>query len=286
MVDKLIVLSSQISQRYRELMLRDGLPGRGYKRYLDLRKTEYRLPVKLHYSGVWDGIHKADLVDVARLGLPRTKEILREIFSNLHSLKIYRIDLCVDLLGVSPQYFLAKCRIPRRQNIALYRSGNVISFYPVFGKEKKVVIYDRLALLKKQRDPLAEMFKSTDYLTRVEVRYTGAGVPFRRFSDIYKYADFNPFDGIKFEKLQIDSITYSPKQLLTAMGLRALISELGLQVASKRFAPEKWAYLEKTFLAPMDATELPPLKRLMRKSNEDWLEGRIRFPRSATREQE
>lgn len=279
MVDKLIVLCSKISEKFRSLMEQDGRYGRGYKRYLDLRQTECKLPVRLHYSGFKNGIHKADLVDVARLGWPRTTEILKEVFLTVHNLRICRIDLCLDLLGIAPEFFLENCRIPRRQSLALFRSKEAITLYPVYTKQKKLLIYDRLALLRKEGDPLGEFNKHGDHLTRIEVQYMGAGVPFRRFSEIHRYSELDVLHDLKFEKLQIDATNSSPMQLLTAEGLRALISKYGLQVASKRFSPEEWAYLEKKFFKPMEMTELPPLKRLMRKSNEDWLEGRIRSAR-------
>ena len=285
MVDKLVVLGSEIHESLREVVLQKGRPGMGYHQVIDLRKTESGLPVRFHYAGRWTGVHKADLIDVARLGLPRTIEILEQIFPKLPRLRIYRIDLCVDLLGVSPDYFLVNCRIPRRQNIALFRSRGATSFYPVFSKERKILIYDRLKLLKKQKDSLAEVYRSGDNLTRIEVQYFGKGVPYSRFSDICRYTEFNPFQDLKFQKVQIDTTDSTPSQFLTAVGLRALISKFGLQFVAKRFSPQEWAYLQKRFLNPIAMTELPALRQRVKESTADWLEGRIRFPRSATLEQ-
>ncbi len=238
------------------------------------------LPVRLYYRGRHNGINKAELIDVAKLGLPQTQRIVETIFPDLKQVRIYRIDLCLDVMGYSPWFFVTNTRVPKLQNFALYRSRGAISFYLQFSSQNKIVFYDRLRLLKKQNDPLARVFGPEDRLTRIEVQLMGAAVPFKRFLNIRRYSGIDLLENVKFASLRPEPDEAKPMPFLAATGLRSLITKHGLQTASKMFSSPSWAWLERRFLKPMMAAAVPDLSARMRKSVTDWLEGRIRFPRA------
>lgn len=280
MIDKLTLLSSVISNRFAAIAREEGEPAGGYANCVDLRKTKCGLPARLSYRGRHNGIHKLDIINVARQGFPRTQEIVESIFPELQRVKIYRVDLAVDLLGLSPWFFVTNARISRRQNYALYRSRGAVSYYLQFSKQQKIVFYDRLRLLRKQKDPLANIFKTDDQLTRVEVQLMGDAVPFKRFAEIHRYADIKPLAGLHFKKLCVASDKRSPTKQLAAYGIRWLISKYGQQVTSRMFSPPEWAALRKVYLERMEESEVPKIGSLMRKSIRRWLIGQIYFPRA------
>jgi hypothetical protein len=280
-VDKLTLLSPVISRAISGIAVEQGVPTVGYERCVDLRKSSIALPARLYFRGRHNGIHKVELIQVARLGLPRTYEIVREIFPYPQAVRIYRIDLCVDLLGVDPWFFVANTVVERRQNYALYRSRSGVSYYLEFSHQRKVLFYDRGKLLRKQKHPLAAVFGVRDKLTRVEVQLIGAAVPFRRFVDIRRYSEIDLFRGVRFTELRIDEKGLTPVKLLALYGLRWLIQRQGLQATSRMFTSSTWLGLQKTYLARIDRAEIPPIHRLMRKSVRRWLEGRIHYPRGS-----
>ncbi len=286
MIDKLTVLSSSIQDHFADLAIDQGTPKAGYEKVLDLRSTDTALPARLYYRGRRTRIHKVEMIGVARLGWPRTREVLQEIFSNLDILRIYRIDLAVDLLGTDVDFFIRNCRVPRRQNIALYRSRGNYSFYPVFSRLKKLVVYDRLAKMRKDAEPMATIYLPGDCLTRIEAQLSGAEVPFTRLNHIRRYADFDPFKELLFKELHIQTMGLTAGEVLKAMGLRQSVQQYGLQDTLKQFAAQERAYIEKTFLTPMKDADIPPLKKIVQRSVGDWLAGRIRFPRGRAEEDE
>jgi hypothetical protein len=278
-IDKLTLLSSALSDRFSAVAREEGEPAGGYASCVDLRKTKYGLPARLSYKGRHNGVHKLDIIDVARQGFPRTQEIVESIFPEQRRIKIYRIDLAVDLLGLSPWFFVTNARISQRQNYALYRSRGAVSYYIQFSKQRKIVFYDRLRLLRKQKDPLANVFKTDDHLTRIEVQLMGAAVPFRRFAELHRYADIKPLADLHFKKLCIAGDEHSPTKRLAAHGLRWLISKYGQQAASRMFPSPEWAALRKVYLERMEGSEVPKIGSLMQKSIKRWLTGQIYFPR-------
>jgi hypothetical protein len=280
LIDKLTLLSSVISNKFAAIAQEEGERAGGYASCVDLRKTKYGLPARLSYRGRHNGIHKLDIINVARQGFPRTQEIVESIFPEPQRVKIYRIDLAVDLLGFSPWFFVTNARISRRQNYALYRSRGAVSFYIQFSKQKKIVFYDRLRLLRKQKDPLANIFKSDDELTRVEVQLMGAAVPFRRFTELHRYADIKPMADLHLKKLCVAGDDRTPTKRLAAYGLRWLISKYGQQATSRIFSTPEWAALRRGYLEPMEQSEIPEIARLMRNSIRRWLKGQLYFPRA------
>lgn len=279
MVDKLTLLSSVISNKFAAIAQEEGEPAGGYASCVDLRETKCGLPARLSYRGRHNGIHKLDIIDVARQGLPHTHEIVQSIFPELQRVRIYRVDLAVDLLGLSPWFFVTNARMSRRQNYALYRSRGAVSFYLQFSKQRKIVFYDRLRLLRKHKDPLANIFKTNDQLTRIEVQLMGAAVPFRRFAELHRYADIKPLAHLHFRKLCVAGDESTPTKRLAAYGLRWLISKNGQQATSRMFSTPEWAALRRGYLEPMEQSEIPEIGVLMRRSIRRWLKGQIYFPR-------
>lgn len=283
MFDKLVLLCPLIRRPIETIALEHGSPTAGYERCVDLRKTSLELPVRLFLRGRYNRIHKAELIGVSHLGLPRTKEIVESIFPDLESVKMYRVDLCVDLMGHSPWFFVMNTRVPRRQNYALYRSRGAVSFYLEFSKQHKIVFYDRLRLLRKQKDPLADLYGADDQLTRIEIQFAGAAVPFKRFAEICRYGEIEPLRHVHFTKLRVETDDYTAVQRLAAYGLRWLITKYGLQPTARMFTSPEWAALKKVYLERMQESEMPRIGLLMRKSIRRWLEGRILYPRVRSR---
>jgi len=280
MLDKLVLLSPLINRRLVRIALEHGAPAAGYERCIDLRSTGLKLPVRLYYRGRHNQVHKAEIIGVASLGLPRTQEIVEAIYPDLKKVRVYRIDLCVDVLGLSPWFFVINTQLSRRQNFALYRSRGAVSFYLQFSRQCKIVFYDRLKYLRKENSPFADLFAANDQLTRIEVQLMGAAVPFNRFAEIRRYTEIDPLKHLRFAKLRVEPGKSSPARFLAACGFRWLVFKYGQQAVSKLFSPPHWAALQKAHLQPMEKTKVPPLNRLMRRSVLDWLEGKIRFPRA------
>jgi len=283
-VDKLILLSPKINDLFADVALECGVPAAGYERRVDLRKTDMELPVMLFYRGRHNGHHKLEIIGIAGLGLPRTQEIVEQIFPNPQRVRIYRIDLCVDLLRYLVWFFVTNLYVSRRQNYRLYRSRGAVSYYLVFSKQRILVFYDRLRLMRKEKNPLADIYGVDDRLTRVELQLSGAAVPFRRFADIHRYAEIQPMKHVRMAKLIVDVEGQTPVKRLTGYGLRWLISKYGLQATSRMFSSPEWAALKKTYLKEVRDTEIPRIGSLMRKNIRRWLKGRIVFPRASESE--
>lgn len=255
-----------------------GRPDGGYERVVDLRGTEYRLPVRLYYQGHHTSIHKADLIDVADLGLKRTKEILEAIFPSLHRIRIFRIDACVDILGRPVWDFVLNSHIPMVQNFRFFRSRGAVSAYLRSSAERTFLVYDRGRHLKSQHDPPANNFKPDVDLTRIEVQLKGK-VPFKRFVSIARYKDYDWLGNLEFLNLKLRIRGSTPTQILAGHGLRQLISKFGVQPISKLFGAPEWAAIRKRYFAPTKANEVERLRFMFKKGVCDWLENRFRFPR-------
>jgi hypothetical protein len=233
----------------------------------------------LFFRGRHNGIHKLEIIGVARLGFPRTKEIVERIFPNRHRVRIYRIDLCVDRLGFLPWFFVTNLYVPRYQNYALFRSRGAVSYYLQFSKQRKLVFYDRVRWMRKEKNPLADICGGDDHLTRVELQLYGAAVPFKRFVDLHRYAEIRQLKHVHFAELQVAGDEQTPVKRLATYGLRWLISKYGLQPTSRMFSSPEWAGLKKAYLKEVESTEIPRINSLMCKSIRRWLTGRIHFPR-------
>ena len=286
MVDKLVLLSPHIRPRFETLATKDGEKRDGYAAVIDLRKAKYKIPARLYCRGYYNGIHKLEFIDVAGLGLPQVLRIARTIFGSINDVKICRIDLCLDFDGISVEFFSANCLIPKIQNYKIFRTRGAVSYYLQVSGGRTTVIYNKLAELRAKQSPRADDFHARDTLTRVEIQLKGNGVPFKRLRNIHKYARANLLQNLQWSRLRTDLKPTKATHFLAQMGLRALIKADGLQRVSKMFQPSAWAWIKATFLVPMENTKRPKLDVLLRKSVQDWLDGKIRFPRAAGNEQE
>jgi hypothetical protein len=279
MIDKLEILSPSISGRYSRLAKEEGQTGFGYQYWIDLRTVEPAIPAILYYRGRHGGIHKLSIVGVARVGWRKTRRIILRIFGKLSRVRIYRIDLCADLLGKSVRHFLEQCHLSRTQNFRLFRERGAESVYLQWSKARKVVVYNKGWLLRKQHSPLAMMLKHDDQLTRIEVQMRGSGVPFRRLRDIRKYENIKLLTNLAFHKFRAKLDKRKPLQFLAQVGLRTLVSKYGIHGTSKMFTAPVWAFLKAKFLRLSRTNEAVELTRRMQKSTQDWLTDRIRSPR-------
>ena len=136
-------------------------------------------------------------------------------------------------------FFVTNARMSRLQNFNLYRSRGAVSFYIQFAAKGKIFFYDRLKLMRKQKNPLAALFDSEDKLTRVEVQMTGSGIPFKRFLDIHRYAEIEPLKHLQIARLRVDPGSKSPVKLLAAYGLRWHIHKYGQQEIGRASCRER-----------------------------------------------
>jgi hypothetical protein len=237
-------------------------------------------PVRLFYGGSFNGANKLEFIRVANLGLKRVQHIVTALCGDLATVKICRLDWALDVLNKIAWDLGVRCRVSGVQSSRFYRSRGIVSFYPHFTRDRVILIYDRLKRMQSKGDPSARVFKENDELTRLEVLFRGKGVPIREFANIPRYADIDLLKGVSFLSLLSVRSGLKPLRLLAAERLQWLVQELGLQNASKRFLPSEWAYLSATLLAPTSKDDMPDIRSLMQKSARDWLEDRIRFPRS------
>jgi hypothetical protein len=279
--DKLILLSHSIKHKYRNLAEQKGKAQGGYSRFIDLRKTPEALPALLYCGGIHNGVNKLQFLDVEQLGLSHVREIAARIFGHSRSIRISRIDWCIDVLGTSILDLGPYCRLAGVHNCSIERSRSGVTFYLRRSRQHVLLIYDRLARLRAIRHPLAEYFSSADRMTRLEVQLKGRGLPFRRFEDIERYAELDLLSGLSVWQFGPKPPGLTTTAALAADGLRHKIDQYGLQVTSKMYPSQFWSYLQKKLLIPAPESSFPDLQRLMRNSIHDWLKDRIRFPRLA-----
>jgi len=281
MIDRLVVISPWIRKKFADLALEHGKPARGYKRMLRLREYKPDFPVCLYLHGLKTRtpIHKIEFETVRWLGLPRVAELVEAIFGTAERVRIYRLDACVDICGTGVPFFARNCRVPGAQSFALFRKRAAMSVYLQNSSIRQLLFYNKRAEYRTKHSPLVNIGNPGEPLTRFEVRFIGAGVPVRRFTEISRYGEINLVGPLVFSRLRVDPDTWTPVQFLAAEGLRALIRKYGLHATSKMFSPPRWASINKAFLVPMAKAQMPNLNLLLRRSVRDWLAGRIRYPR-------
>jgi len=280
-VDRLELLGDRIKWPLLKLAREKGKRAGGYSYFIDLAKTEAKLPVKLYCNGRYGGIHKIQFEDVPHLGLRRVREVAEEIFGDLRHVRIYRIDLCVDICGISLLDLALYARIARAQNCRVERSRSGVTFYLRYSKNFKILFYDKIAQLRSKRSLTADWFRIAEMLTRIEVQLRGGStLPYSRFEDIEKYAELDLLKGVSFMTWARKRENLKPMEVLASEGLLAKIDQWGIQMTSKMYPSSTWAYLQKKFLRPAEAGDFPDLNELLKKSTRDWIENRIRFPRT------
>jgi hypothetical protein len=278
-IDKLVLLCVFISELFLRLAREQGVRKWGYNHVIDLRQTDHNLPIILYCDGMRDGRHKLEVVGVARIGHACTLQILKKVIGHLSNARIYRIDCCVDLLGVSVWDLAQICYVGRSQNYQIYRSRTGDSVYIQRSTAKTILLYDKKRRLRAEHDPQAAMYGPGDELTRLEIQLKGAGVPFKKVRHIHRYADINLLSGLKLRCIVASSNHKKPFHTMAAAHLANQIVDFGLHATLKRYPSSHRAYIEKLFLEDVDGGEVPDLRLHLKRSIEDWLEDRIRFPR-------
>jgi hypothetical protein len=233
----------------------------------------------LYCGGIHNGVHKLQLIEVARLGLSRVRKIIDEVFGDPRFIRIARIDLCIDLWDVSAHDLAIYCRIVQAQNCSIEKSRSGVTFYLRRSKQHVVLLYDRLARLRAIRRSPVDYPPSVEHVARLEVQLKGRALPFRNFRDIEQYPDLDVLSGISFWKSGFKREGLTTTAALAAEALLRTINDYGLQVTSKRFSPQTWMYLQNKLLIPASRPSVPNLKRLMRNAIRDWMKDRIRYPR-------
>jgi hypothetical protein len=277
--DKLVLLSPEIRPFFRKIAEHKGKPIRGYFRYHDLRQTVFNLPVRLYCGGFRRSMNKLQFDGVAHLTPARVREIVIMICGADQSVRIFRIDFCVDVMGISVDEIVRSCRLKNAQNYSFIKSRTGTTAYLRFAKQNKLLVYDRLGRLRAIDDPLAGFYRPEDILTRIEVQWQGKGVPFQDFDDLDRYVELDPLSGLSFWNVNRTRANLTVPEALAAEGLLRKIETYGMQGASKMYSSQTWAYLTKRSLAPSTEGRFSDLKGQMRKSIREWLENRIRFPR-------
>lgn len=278
-IDKLILLSDSITEDFLSLARGEGSPKYGYKHVIDLRESRHELPVVLYCDGRRNGIHKLDIVGVANLGLQGTLRVLRPILGRLSLARIYRIDLCADIAGICVWDLAEIAIVSRTQNFQIHNTRGGASLYLRNSADKTILIYDKAKQFAAKGNSLATVLGPNEPLTRIEVQLKGRGVPFRKIHDLYRYADLDLVEGLKLLELRPLRHDAKPLHLLAAGRLRHLIHRYGLQGTKKRFSPSHWAYIEKALFCTLEGPRLPDLRHRLKRSIQNWLQNRIRFPR-------
>jgi hypothetical protein len=279
MIDAISFIGPRIEPAIRDVVRAQGRHGAHYERWINLLDTDLNIPARLFFRGHHNGIHKLVITGAAGLGWRRTRRTIRTVFGSLSGVRISRLDRCVDLYGISVFSLVENCLVPRVQNIKMFRSRGGFSFYFQASKARTIVAYDKLAELRAKRNPRALTFVPTDTLTRLEVRLTGAALPYRRARNLPKYANVPAFEDLKVLSTHIDADPSKPSDFLRAAGLRSLIKMHGLQTVSKMFSPPYWSYLKTKFFDPSTRVELPDFDALEQKTTQDWFNDVFRFPR-------
>ncbi len=280
-IDKLEVLCKTVTPELRRIVGRES--GRnGYAHFVDLNETDFRLPVLLYCGGTYNGVNKIVFDKVSRLSLRRIKTILRLICGKLRRAWIYRIDFALDLRHLSAWQLAGYCRVSRVQKSAFFRSRTGDSYYPQFSSTRKLLIYDKASKAQVDRN-LTFKASSRDRLTRVEVQLRGAGVPFRKFTEIGRYGEIDLLEDVTFLEFRPLKKGLRPLQLFAAIGMQSLVKEIGLQAASKRVPAANWAYMMHKFFVPVSEYALPDIRSLMKDEVRFWLTGNRRFPRTESR---
>jgi hypothetical protein len=283
MVDRLELLNGHVEKYFRRLAKKYGRPAGGYAYYLDLAKTEAKLPVRLYCDGRHTKINKIQFEDVAHLGLSRVWSIAKKIFGSLRHVKIYRVDLSVDINGIPLRDLALYCRLARVHNCRIERSGAVFSYYLRYTKNHKLLFYDKVAQLRAKYPALAERFRRGQELTRVEVQLRSSALPYKYFSEIEKYKDLDLLSTISFWEWERKRADLKPIEALAADGLLGKINECGLQMAMKAYSSPTAASLQKKFFVRAPRAKFPDLNELLKRSIRDWMADRIRFTRTRRR---
>ncbi len=264
MIDKLEVRVSAgtaFTQRFKSLFLATKFnPSRHYLMVADLR--QYGYDAILHY-GCKHGKqhnHKVELVDTSAMNHTAMLDAIQDIFAvDAKQLGVMRIDLAVDVPGISVPWFAEHARIKYKRFLArlgamdMTEMGNRQIQTLYYGKRPNVFrIYDKVQEYRVQFqkmlrviDPAIEpptfehcfgVPESGYILTRVERQFGGGKIPDQLsfVDDLMGCADFNPFEPLEIitgGSPEPNLSNYSFMDYCAGMHLRHIAETQGLQAA-------------------------------------------------------
>jgi hypothetical protein len=142
-IDKLMLIGPRMRGIIVYLAQTHGVRDSRYKRRLDLRRTKLQLPAIVFYRGRRTGVHKLEILGVARLGLSKTQEVIAAVFPGLAEPRIVRVDFCVDFSGEPVCALASSLYAPGAQNVATYKGRGGDTVYVRRSRRKSVLVYDR-----------------------------------------------------------------------------------------------------------------------------------------------
>ena len=245
-IDKLVLLSDEIEKRLSQFSPRAGF--RAGRLSLCHRSTSdpLQLPPRralLRRPAQWQAQGRSRRRCRVR-ARKNTKEILRTILGHLSAARIYRIDLCTDILGLRVWDLTEVVLISRSQNFKIYNNRGGATFYLSTSTHKTILLYDKVKQLAAKCDQQADTFSPGESLTRIEVQLKDRGVPFKKIRHLHRYADVDLLGQLHFRRLKRLRDDAKPLHLLAAGGLRRLDSQnLDLHAVKKQiFAVELGLY--------------------------------------------
>jgi len=275
--DKLVLRNHRIRSRFLDLAQQKGHRETGYSHVIDLSRISRELPVILYSGCYYSGDNKIVFRDVAHLGYTRCKEIAAEIFHGADWSRVMRVDWCLDV-GIPLRDLALYCRLGGVQRCTTERSRTGTTYYLQRSDTRTLFLYDKRAQLEARKHPILREYIIRDPWTRIEIQFK-SNLPFRRFDHLGRYAELDLLANLSIWDAGLKREGLKPIEELAAEGLLRKIDEVGLQVALKQYSSQTAAYLMKRFFQPAPESKFPDLNGWMRRSVQDWLDDRIRFPR-------
>jgi hypothetical protein len=259
-VDKLEFLTHSVTGPVAKLAQEEGTTAHNYERFVDLSKTELRLPAHFYFLGRHgQPIHKIVILNSAKRTFRRVRSMLTQICGDLKQVRLYRLDVALDLVGCSASELSQHCIVSSAQRTALYRSRTGFTFYARNADKHKLMLYDKV-------------LEGGVRGVRIESQLSGASLPFRSFAEIGKYADYNFLPGVKFLRFRPLRDGLTPLQQFAARGMQSAVKCMGLQNAKKLVPAASWTHLRRKFFRR--DRRLRHIRRRMRNEMRSWLDGR------------
>lgn len=231
-----------------------------YTAVYDLRPFEIEAMLHLYLKrGKTRKNHKLELLHTGRKSLKVMRESIERVFRvDGNEMELMRVDWAADCEGVTLPQAHASIRVKYKRStdcigkldyemvgkrrLEYFRYGKSPNCFRVYDKPAECAA--RLPGLLKKANPDAEPpsfeelfgFSRNTILTRFERQTGGRGIPveFKRFGDLRKAADYNPFENVEV----CDSAFFLPEPSITGparsikiAGIHAYIQAYGFQQA-------------------------------------------------------
>jgi hypothetical protein len=296
-----------------------GRPSRHYLRVHDLRPYGYNAilhhtclhgkPAEIGQQGP-RGNHKLELIDTCMMSYPEIVAEIEYVFrTNAERLSIMRLDLAVDVEGISVGWFAENTRVARKRWLARLgvletaEMGNRELQTLYFGKRPNLIrIYNKVEESRVQfrrilreigdsavRPTFEEYFgfpETGKTVTRVERQMGGGRIPsvLGTVGQLIDCAEFNPFASIQFIGggcPEPNAANYSFMDYCTGMHLRHLVQTEGMQsmlafVTRRSKRNRGWAMKKFKDFLPVSSTSMLTEERLFqlfRESTQAQLNG-------------